>query len=227
MINRIADEIINDYDEKIQALADFLEVDPSEISERYKNCYGYENKEYLVFTEDEAYDFAYEDVKNLIEDCGMECINGYERFIDWDYFYDDMKENYKSYCVNIKEESDNKFDNRLVKECYEEGIIDDDDFETVLDDDGNETDEIDYNYCLKDNDELIEEYTEYLCDTIDTQEYITGIYKTNEILKYFPNAVDEEALINYVIDTDGKGNVISSYDGKEYEKNGYLIYRVN
>ena len=42
------------------------------------------------------------------------------------------------------------------------------------------------------------------------------------------NAIkDIDAFINEAIGQDGRGHFISSYDGEEYDLNGFYIYRIN
>ena len=139
------------------------------------------------------------------------------------YIYKDQK----SYCVNIADENDSTYGNRLIQECVEEEIINDDDFATIIDENGNE--QVDYSNCLIDKNDLIEQYAVYLYQQNIKQplEYMLSIYTAKELLEYFPNCIDLKRLIKYVIDVDGRGHCISSYDGKEIKHNDYFIYRTN
>jgi hypothetical protein len=189
-----------------------------------KNLFSVEDKEYLVLNEEEREQYAYDSVKNFIEDCGAQYINGYENFIDENYFDDMLYESEKDYCINIAQESDDKFENRLIAECYKHNIISDDDFEEIIDKNNNTY--IDYKQCIANEEDYIEDYTDYLCNNISSIEYAKELYG-NELYKYHPNAFDIDEIIEYVIETDGYGHVISSYDGKEVEYGDYYIYRLN
>ena len=140
-----------------------------------------------------------------------------------DYFDELQRDMNKQYCQDIKDERDSDFANRLIAECYKNNIIGDDDFET----DEYDEYEVNYDVCLVDEDELIEKYTDFLCERESSSEWIKSIYGESEIYKHFPNAFDTEGLINYVIDTDGFGHILSSYDGHEHIQGQYYIYRLN
>lgn len=223
MDNNITATVNEQTDEKIIALAEFLNVDSSLINHEIDNLYEYKNKEYLVLDEFERVKEAKQDIKSLIDDCGINCIRGYENFMREDYFDDLQRNMNKQYCQDIKDERDSDFANRLIAECYDNNIIGDDDFETY------EYDEYEANYvvCLVDENELIEKYTDFLCKQESSSEWIKNIYGESEIYKHFPNAFDIEGLINYVINTDGYGHILSSYDGHEHKQGQYYIYRTN
>lgn len=210
---------------KIKELAEFLNVNKNKISKGYmKNLFSVEDKEYLVLNEEEREQYAYDSVKNFIDEVGAQHINGYENFIDEDYFYDMMNESYDDYCRVILNESDDKFENRLIAECYKNNILKDEDFEEIINENNNTY--VDYKQCIANEEDYIESYTDYLCNTRSAIEYAKEIYG-NELYKYHPNAFDIDEIIEYVIDTDGYGHVISSYDGKEIEYGDYYIYRLN
>lgn len=224
MNKKIASQNIED---KKQALAEYLNQDINKIEEVYDNCFEVGNQEYMVLTDSEATSAAIESVQNVIDDCGVNCIIGWEKFIDGRKFKGYIYKDQKNYCANIADENDDTYGNRLIQECVEEEIINDDDFATIIDENGNE--QIDYNNCLIDKNDLIEQYAVYLYQQNIKQplEYMLSIYTAKELLEYFPNCIDLKRLIKYVIDVDGRGHCISSYDGKEIKYNDYFIYRTN
>jgi hypothetical protein len=223
-IKKIAKKITSEeVENRKQALADYLEIDINNITKSsYGDYYEAENKEYLIYNEDEAYDTAIESVKSVIDDCGIDCIIGYENYIDEDFFEEYQRSDNMEYCKNIMDENDSNYDNRLIKECIDANIIGDDDF--YYDE---ESDEIDWSNCLVDDEKLIDEYTDYLCEQESPLQHMLNIYSAKELCKQFPNCIDIDSVAEYVVKTDGKGHCISSYDGKEIESNGYYIYRTN
>lgn len=224
-INKIAKKICADIavDEIIVKLSECFETSIDNITHLYDDVYEVDGKEYLVYeNQSDAYDAAVNSCKQLIEDCGVNCVNGYENFIDESYFDDMQKEYWREYCHDIKHESDSNYENRLIKECIDANIIGDDDFyyDEYLD-------EIDFMNCLADEDQMIDNYVEYLCEQESSVDWIKGIYGINELHKYHPNAFDIDAMAEYCVDTDGIAHTLSSYDGKEIECNGLYLYRIN
>lgn len=226
-------------DDRLTALREYLvdeekatEEELSEITSAYRDeefetPYG----DYLVLTEDEASDLALEEVKTFLEEKGVEAldltvIGGLEPFVEEGWFRDALEESNQYYAEDILSESDRTYDNRLVKECYSNGLISDDDFE--LDEDG----EIDYTRCKLDSNELIELYVDYLNSFIFDP--ITE-FMSNYGLEEFERAVrkhdliDIDSLAERVVEVDGRGNSLATYDGeeREIESNGewFYIYR--
>ena len=114
MARRIAG--LTEDPDKSAALADYLGIQPNGIIHTYGDCYKViqSGEEYLVCKgEDEADREAYESVRNVIDDCGYAVVNGWEQFIDWDFFDEDIQSFYTSYCEDIALEPDDEFGNRL------------------------------------------------------------------------------------------------------------------
>lgn len=228
-INKIAKKITASMEDKIQALKLYLELDDEQaesIENIYDEVYSWENMEYFVLTDDQANEKCYEEIQSLIDDCGPDAINGYENFIDEHYFDDAMQESIQSYCYDIgKYEKDEEFGNRLVRECYENNLIEDSDFEQ--DEEGNAV----YNQCKLDNDELTQRYVEWRCDQQSSLDYMLEIDTPRDLIKYNPNCINMDDLVDYVVSSDGRGHVLSSYDGREnqiqYGGEYYYIYRLN
>lgn len=182
-------------------------------------------KTYYIFDDyDEARDAAVRYAEDLIADIGVTAINGWEDHVDTTWFDDAMRESYESYCYDIESEYSTEYGNRLVEECFDNGLIDDDDFE--IDEEG----EVDYTECNLSTDALVERLTDYLCDQYDdpVEWYADNFGDASEAV-IANNLVDVDALVEYVVDTDGIAHLLASYDGyeNEYELDGitYYIYR--
>lgn len=218
--------------EKIEALAELLGVDESEITQGYDDSV-YEvsdGREYLVLTEDEADDAYYDSEMSLIDDIGIEGFTPsfQERilteFADTDWFEDAYREMYESYSYDIEYESDDVYGNRLVRECYEAGLIDEDDFGA------DENGDVNYADCLLDTDDLVTRLTDYLVDTVDDfveqYKFEFGEEQLSEVVKRY-NLVDWDAVIEETKELDGRGLMLAGYDGIEIDYDDYYIYRTN
>ena len=218
------------YEDVMDATANEFEVESTDAWNHYYECNG---NEYLVYDdESEAYDAAVESVKDLIDDIGFTSIRGWEDYVEDDWFKDAMMEMEESYANDIESEGDNTYDNRLVQECYDNGLIDDEDFE--LDEDG----ETDYTQCTVDTYKLVDRLANYLYD--DNMSYYNSAaewYRRDFGDEDFETVVEQHDLIDrdkiseYVVDEDGIGHTLASYDGEdnEYEFDGitYYIYRTD
>lgn len=215
-------------DEEKATEEELAEITPAYRDEEFETPYG----DYLVLTEDEASDLALEEVKALLEEEGVDILNAdnidIDSFVEEDWFRDALEESNQYYAEDILSEGDDTYDNRLVYECYSNDLISDDDF--GLDEEG----EIDYTRCQLDSDELIEMYVEYLNNLIKDpiREFIDdfGSKEFNRAVKEY-GLVDMDALAKEVINLDGRGISLATYDGEEREikSNGewFYIYRTN
>jgi len=218
--------------EKIEALAELLGVDESEITQGYDdNVYEVsDGREYLVLTEDEADDMFHDSEMNLIDDIGIEGFTPsfqnriLTEFADEDWFEDAYREMYESYSYDIEYESDDVYGNRLVQECYEAELIDDDDF--GVDENG----DVNYADCLLSTDDLVDKLTEYLMDSVDDfveqYKFEFGEEQLSEVVKQH-NLVDWDAVIEETKELDGRGPMLAGYDGIEIDWDDYYIYRTN
>ena len=167
-------------------------------------------------------------VIELIDDIGYTSINGWEDYVDEDIFEQAMQESNEFYCDDIASESSAIYGSRLVEECYDNGLIDDDDFETDEDGDPN------YEECLVDEYDLKEKLAEYLTEnsgySYASQWYMDnfGEEDFNEFVKR-NNAVDIDELAEYVVRSDGAANTLARYDGQEntfeFDETTYYIYK--
>lgn len=222
-------------EEKRLALAEHLGIDESELenSDYDENAFTYDDMEYLVLDDQEAYEATYTNIENLFDDIGIEAFSKdmqdwiVENAIDYDFeeAYREMEENY---VEDIENEYSREFDNRLIEEMYDADILTDDDF--VEYEDGkidHETlkDEVDLN-------DKKEEFIDYLLDNISDfrEEFIDefGVDKVLRLVKEGYADVDMDAIVDEVIRWDGRGPSLASYDGEERElDNGLFAYRVD
>ena len=148
-------------------------------------------------------------------------------FVDGDWFEEAFREIEENYVDDIEYESDEVFDNRLIQELYNEGWLEDEDFET------NENGEPDFKNLKEDVDlgSAKENYVQGLMNNITDyiQEFIFqfGEDDFNRVVEE-NNLVDKEALAEYCIRVDGVGHNIASYDGAEIDLgDGLYAYRTN
>lgn len=213
-------------EEAYEAIYDEFEVKCSYSNNEFDSNVG----GYWVFDDyDDAEAEAIDRVEDLIDEIGIpEDYAEDEDFVDVDWFNDAMKESYEYYCKDIANEGSREYENRLVEECMDAGVIDDTDFE------GGEFDDPNYDRCMVDEYELVDRLSDYLCDLYrnGVQWYIDNFGKREfaEVCKH-NDLYDNEAFAKYVVDTDGVGPSLSGYDGKEidFEYNGdtYWMYRTN
>ena len=195
---------------------------------------SYKGEVWYVFDDyDDAVKAATNDVLMYLDEMGVEGINiDLAQYVDEEWFEDAERESFENYCYDIATEGDNTYDNRLVQECYDNGLIDDDDFE--LEEDG----EIDYTQCTVDTYELVDRLANYLYD--DNMSYYKSAaewYRSDfgdedfETVVENNDLIDKQKISEYVVDEDGIGHTLASYDGEdnEYEFDGitYYIYRTN
>ena len=213
-------------EEAYEAIYDEFDVKCSYSNNEFESNVG----DYWVFDDyDDADDKAVEYEASLVDDLGIPDAYAEDGdFVDVDWFDDAMKEDYESYCEEIANEGSDRFENRLVEECYENERIDDDDFEET------EYGEPDYGNCLVDEYKLIDMLSDYFCDEYrnGVQWYIDNFGKSQfaEVCKQ-NNLYDNDAFAKFVVDTDGVGPSLAGYDGKEiefaYNGDTYWMYRTN
>ncbi len=226
-----------DTEKKIELLAKYLEIEPSEIeqSDYDENTFEVagDGDEYLVVDEDTARELAEESVRNLIDDLGISAFAPsfqnwiLENALDYD-FEEALRESESSYIEDIELESSNLFDNRLIEELVEAGILDDEDFE--VDEDG----EIDY-LTLKDSVDLDAKKEEYLdkliYDAGDPQRWYIdnfGIDSVKDLVAGGWATLDEDKIASEVIAEDGVALQLARYDGEEIDLGeGMFAYRTN
>ena len=227
-------------EERIKALANYLEVSEDDIELTYDatdNVFTVKstNEEYLVVDEDEAYQAAKLDIENLIDDIGIDSFSeGFQEWIfmnavDGDWFADALRESEEYYVNDLEEETygQDKFENRLIEELYENGLLTDADFSL------DENSELDYMTLMPevDLDSLKEEYVDLLVE----REYNPIDWYINSFgSDSFSQVCRENMLIDWdkvteeCIDVDGVAHFIARYDSVEHDLgDGLYAYRQN
>ena len=212
-----------------QLLAQYLGVEKDEIEEMDGHNFDVGNESYWVGNYDEAYDEAVEMAENILDEIGLEALTSSardfvlsnDRFVnqhDLEYY---MEEDIRDYAYSLDVDE-------LAEELYNDGKLDDDDFE--VDEDGY----IDFSTCKKSQDELVDLYYDKHSDedAVDYWMNMLGLDGFADFVKN-NNMVDMKEVAKYVVDEDGIAHQIASYDGDEidlgeddYGKEIYA-YRVN
>ena len=197
--------------ERIEALAKLLQVEVEDLTVSKYDERTFENEEageYIVLTEEEAYEKAEESIRNSIEDLGLELFSeDYQEKIlenhtekEW---FDEYSEDYYTYYIDeIRDEeaSYEQYNSRLAEE---------------MDDAGVETEEEFLDYLI----ECAGDSIEWYIDSFGYEEF-KYVCEENDLIDW--DSVTEDAILE-----DGIANSIDTYDGKEYEVGEYFIYRLN
>ena len=207
------DQIRKEVDimERIEALAKLLGVEVEDLAVSKYDERTFENKEageYIVLTEEEAYEEAEEIIKDTIEECGIESFS--ECFQEWildscvdkEWFDGYLEEYYLDYINDIRDEeaSYEKYKSRLDEE---------------MDDAGVDTEEEFLYYLIEDAGNSIDWYI----DNFGYEDFKT-VCEENDL-------IDWDSVIEEVISEDGLAHSIATYDGKEQVVGEYFIYRLN
>ena len=177
-------------------------------------------------------------------------------YIDTDQLEDFRKEDTETYCDEIeKEESDLIYDN-LLDELLAEGEYEDEDEYIKSFSEKELQFELNYYECdtvdelidilrktpsdkhmsrlreemINNNCETKEEYVDKLCNDDDVIRWFTNNFGEKELYNYCieNNCIDVDGLIDNILDNDGFGNTLASYDGNEYTTdNDWLVYRIS
>ena len=138
--------------ERIEALAKLLGVEVEDLTTSKYNNRVFENEEageYIVLTEEEAYDAAKESIRNSIEDLGLESFSeGFQEWIldtcvDKEWFDGYLEEYYLDYINDIRDEEANYegYESRLDEEMDDAGVDTEEEFlYCLIDDAGNSID---------------------------------------------------------------------------------------
>ena len=223
-----------DDEDRINALAAYLNIDPSEISNIYDYEFETPDGDYLVVDEDEAEALAKEDIENLFDDLGLDSFTS--DFKDWiimnaldnEWFEDAIRESYEYYVEDIEDEASSMgYENRLIEELHDHQVLSDDDFEEGEDGEPDLA-------TLKDDvdiDDKKEEFIDLLVENAGNPvdycgdefgwDWVTQMATSN-------NLIDMNEVIDQCIYMDGIAHFIARYDGQEHELgNGLYAYRTN
>ena len=225
-------ETITD-EERRKALADYLGIDIEDVEDAGGDEFDTPDGDYLVLTEDEAYDRALDDIQDTIDDMGMDAFTDYFRDYIINNLLDDYRireeaivKGYEGYVEDIEQESSDKFENRLIEELYENGFLHDGDFE-----DGE--DGKDY-YRLKpsvDLDDKKYDYAKWLAEDVIVSDWLYDTFGGDGNAMYHwleeNEYVDWDEVKRQCIRDDGIAHFLADYDGKEIELEGGLrAYRI-
>jgi hypothetical protein len=212
-------EVIEISDERINLLADYLEINPTEIisgAEFHNNNNNHfddiyvvleDQSEYLVLDDDKAERLARNYARDYFE--GENDISNYhlDNFVDTEYFNDFWKD-------SEQEDLKNMDDSELLEEAFHVGILTDADFETT------ESGYIDYEK-PKENvdignvfDKLLEHRMGQYTDGVD---WYTSNFGKEDFRQFVEdkNLLDIEAMIDDELNTNGRGMYIATYDSQE------------
>lgn len=221
--------------ERIEKLAEYLEEPVENFKEGYRENIV-ENtetgEEYFVGNYDESYEAARIDIENVYDDLGLDAFT--KDFQDWiidnaldiGWFEDFLRDSMEGYVEDIEYESDDVFENRLIAEMFDNGILSEDNFENFGKDNPILKDDVDI-------EEKKEEYIEYLIksgdDPITYYKYNVGFDNLRDIARkgYGPD-IDMDKIVEKCIYLDGIANFVARYDGKEIELDDDLFaYRID
>lgn len=248
-------EDLNNLEEELEEAEDVYELIPEPYETEDYAGFEYGGAEWLVATEEGADEYAYERVESLIDDIGYEGFNeGFvQNHIDGDrmaYYYEEW------FRDDVEEEPDSYLDDDIYGDDMELTSEAKEEIEKIKDMIGEvneeieETDDPIMREELEDKIQELESEIEELEDDEDSYEfteeakerYVEGRMQD---IRYDPvsflrdyglereieNFIDQDSFIEDVINSDGRGHTISSYDGEEdeieYEGTTYYIYRMN
>ena len=218
--------------EKIMALAQFLECEPEQItvSKHDKNLFYYKEdgekygEEYYVFDDyDEAEEAAKQDVIILFDDMGLQSFSDWGRdyvidnFMDEDFLSDALRENFESYVDDIRSENGYHYANRMIDEAVEAGILSEEDAEEE-------------NY---DEDDVASNLIDHFCEEWEGREaeYFESNFGSLEDAfgkETVEAHIDTDAMADWCVREDGVGSHLNRWDGREYEEEyegtTYYIY---
>ena len=208
---QVLQEELNESDDELaMALADYLGITPEEVGEENWDYYGLGtyaigDAEYAITSsEDEADEAAKKEVVELIDELGVEALN-WDNMGGLENFVD------MDWAEAVVRESTESYANDIESEPAS-----DDTYESRLAEEMAEA-----------GVDSKEEFVDYLVrEAGNPAEYL----KDNFGEDFLKDRIDADKAAEEVLDTDGRGHLLSRYDGKEitHEFNGttYYIYRV-
>ena len=240
---------------KDEALANYLEIDVDEVETSNWGGFEAEGAEYIVASDSEADDLAIQSVNGLIDDVGafgfsdMSTSQIINYYLDTVWFEEAERESNEGYAEDIASESSSDEDlyvNRLHEESVNYGLMEELDLPEEPEEPADDSDSLRDAYdgiillweekCqkLRDNAEseaegLKYEFAEAMMSD-DSVEWYRDNFGEESLLEIAKSngLVDEDAFAQWVIDTDGRGHILSGYDGEELElEDGLYAYRTN
>ena len=218
-------------DERAQALADYLDIDISEIevNDDYSPTeYITPEGTYWVLDESESIQEVYDYIENIIDELGIygaftpnftSWIE--ENALDQDWFKDTLYEQESFYAQDIEYESDDEYGNRLNAECIENGVISEDeivDGEYIGDEDL-------YDLLATSFVDKIKDSRSSFSKEFENQ---YGDDSLTQVIKEHPSIIDLDAIVDEAIRWDGYGHFIASYDSVTNElEDDLYAYRID
>jgi hypothetical protein len=233
------------------AIADHCNVGFGAVEELRTNAFEVEGAEYYVLLDDEADEMAKDMARSLLDDIGIEGMSDsfksyvYDNFVNTKWFDDAMEESHTNYAHDIESEdaSSDEYINRLHEEMVEKGVMDEPEWpdESDFEDDEDGYEEARSKYADKlesDVSSNIDDFVSSMSDDYDDGlDYWKQVYGSEEISEIVNknNLVDLDEVAEYLVDTDGRGQTIASYDNEEHyikityrnDSYEYYIYRTN
>ena len=197
---------------KLAELAEFLDIEAEEIevAENGRDFYTADGV-YTVMTEDEAYDTLKSQVEAFYDSEELATYADDNRVEAY------MLEYYTDYAKNIKEEQDEKYANRLIAECVEAEIINENELTEYMDYDG-------YKYLVG---ELAEYKTnseaDYYGKLTNWLEANFGKYEAIQIIES-NDMIDYDRAVQVIIDNDNY-DFLANYDSKTNTTDDFLVFR--
>jgi hypothetical protein len=180
--------------------------------------------EYRVFqSEDDAEQIAVEQVREDMEETPENFNQDFiADYVDGrDFFTEALNEMNYSYANDIQTESDDRYENRLIAEMVENGLMDEEDAES-----GNADELADYY-----KDDYVSLLTEgQLNEGANGLQHFIDNFGEEEAMRMVieNNLIDIERASTDAVGVDGIAHFLSSYDGETlYLSNNYVAYRIN
>ena len=243
-------EDLNNLEEDLENAESVYDIIPTyDYYGMYEFEYG--GADYAVGDDDAADEAAFERTKSLIDDIGYEGFS--PSFMEWhvdgdqvadymeDWFYDDMNEAPEDYLDDDDRELSREAEDRLdgideeLGDLHEqleetEGDWEEEEIqgrieeleqlkEEISEDDDN------WEYTEEAKDRYVERRMDEVKD--DPMDALRNFGMEDRVADF----IDEDAFIEDVISTDGRGHTLSSYDGNEgevsFNDEWYYVYRTN
>lgn len=219
---------------KRKELANYLDIPENQITlkdedsnDKYNEYFVEDDGTYYVMDEDESREAAYEDIEGCVDDMGLSAFSKdfqeriLDNYLEDRWFEEVCKEDYENYVNDIESENSDTYANRLVEECIDAGIIDDDE----IDEDGEYTGDKD----------LQEELSEYLYEKVGENyssyaawyNWTFGEDEMRWAVKEGYVNLNMDDLVDECIEVDGYGHFISRYDGETIELDKFYAYKID
>ena len=176
----------------------------------------------LFYSEDRADDYAFDSEKELLDDTRFdkETVKRFrdilgDGFFDEKAMKDELEESYSTYFDDLNNED-------KVRELLNYGLVEETEEYFDVDEDG----DVDTDLPTFDPDDYRDNYVEKVLDSIDD---VIDEFFFHYGYDGIEDFIDIEELAKDIVNNDGRGSIISGYDGQERVENvngkTYYIYR--